>query len=322
MSKQYIRQIINQDFVYPNNEVSEYDVEIVHDINDNSVSGTVTNFSATTFTSTSIVITFNWTWSKNNAEPFIASNGKLNLFSLHMMAEGQDYYKPFRLVDYEDTSSTGSTTASGTFTSVSITPSMMGLSSFSTGTYYFEIRFIGHRAIYPVCATLSLTVPTPTPTPTPTRTLTPTPTITRTLTPTPTPSITPTSDTPTPTPTITPTSGCTVQVTVDNNATGGIGCDIVYVNGVAVTYDSGDDFTVQPGELGFFSTNEIGTYTVDVSYTAHTGEKSINLVDCNSNAFCIDALNTAGGTAIFENVVLNCPCGGGIQIILNDGACL
>jgi hypothetical protein len=201
MSKKYIRQVINQDFVYPNNEVYEYDIDIVHDINDNSVSGTCTNFSATTFTASSIVVSFDWSWSKNNAEPFIASNGKLNLFSLHMMAEGQDYYKPFRLVDYEDTSSTGSTTASGTFTSVSITPSMMGLSNFLSGVYYFEVRFIGHRAIYPVCLSLNLSIATPTPTPT----STPTPTITPTRTPTPTPTITPTPGTPTPTPTITPT---------------------------------------------------------------------------------------------------------------------
>ena len=216
MSKKYIRQVINQDFVYPNNEVYEYDIDIVHDINDNSVSGTVTNFSATTFNASSIVLSFDWTWAKNNAEPFIASNGKLNLFSLHMMAEGQDYYKPFRLVDYEDTSSTGVTTASGTFTSVTITPSMLGLTSFFiSGTYYFEVRFIGHRAIYPVCLSLNLVPGTPTPTPTPTITATPTPTVTITRTPdvttTPTPTLTPTVTlTPTITPTFTPTPTSTL----------------------------------------------------------------------------------------------------------------
>ena len=167
--------------------------------------------------------------------------------------------------------------------------------------------------------TTTTTEPTTTTTSTTTTTTTAAPTTTSTTTTTTTaaPTTTTTSTT-----TTTTTSGCTVQVTVDNNATGGIGCDIVYVNGVAVTYDSGDNFTVEPGELGFFTTNEIGTYTVEVSYTSHTGDKAINLVDCNSNAFCIDNLNTAGGTAVFENVVLNCPCGGGIQIIFNDGDCL
>lgn len=215
MSRKYIRQVINQNFVYPNNEVYEYDDQIVHDINDNSVSGTVINFTATTFTSSSIVLSFDWTWSKNNAEPFISPSGKLNLFSVHMMAEGQDYYKPFRMVDFEDTSSTGSTTTSGTFTSVSITPAMMGISNFLSGTYYFEIRFIGHRAIYPICASLNLTIPTPTPTPTPTLT----------------PTITPTQ---TPTPTITPTSGGgggTGLWTISNYDCGGGTVNDVGING-------------------------------------------------------------------------------------------
>jgi len=253
MSKKYIRQVINQDFVYPNNEVYEYDIDIVHDINDNSVSGTCTNFSATTFTASSIIVSFDWSWSKNNAEPFIASNGNLNLFSLHMMAEGQDYYKPFRLVDYEDTVSTGSTTASGTFTSVSITPSMMGLSNFLSGVYYFEVRFIGHRAIYPVCLSLSLTIPTPTPTPT----ITPTMTVTPTKTPTPTPTITSTPDittTPTPTSTPTPTPG---NVTFDWSFTesgGATGQMLLFINSV---------------EVENRTSNSSGTYTVGVGDTIY-----------------------------------------------------
>jgi len=165
----------------------------------------------------------------------------------------------------------------------------------------------------PTTTTTTSTTTTTTTEPTTTTTTTSTTTTTTTLPPT---------TTSTTTTTTTSGSGCTVQVSVDNNATGGIGCDIVYVNGIAVTYDSGDNFTVEPGELGYFTTNEIGTYTVDVSYTSHTGDKAINLVDCNSNAFCIDNLNTAGGTAIFNNVVLNCPCGGGIQIVFNNGDCL
>jgi hypothetical protein len=113
------------------------------------------------------------------------------------MVEGQDYFKPWRLVDYVETGSTGSTTASGSNT-VLITPSQMGISSFDNGTYYFEFRFIGHRAIYPVCQSIAIgTLPTPTPTPTPTP-VTPTPT--------------PTGPTPTPTPSLF-SSGATLNVT-------------------------------------------------------------------------------------------------------------
>jgi hypothetical protein len=104
------------------------------------------------------------------------------------MAAGQDYYKPFRMVTYisdVNTSLTG-TTKSGTF---SITPAMLGLTSFASGMYYFEVRFIGKRAIFPVCVSLNfgaLPTPTPTPTPTVTPTITPTPTSTPTATSTPT----------------------------------------------------------------------------------------------------------------------------------------
>lgn len=196
MSRKFIGQVNNQNFIYPNNFLAEYDTEIIHDVNENSVSGTVTNFSATTVSSTGITFSYNYTWSKNNAEPFINDANNLMLLSVHCMAQDQEYYKPWRLVDYVSTVSTGSTTSSGTDT-FQITPSQMGLSTFENGTYYFEFRFIGHRAIYPVCQTYAVgTIPTPTPTPTPTP-------------PTPTPTLPPT-----PTPTVPPyTSGATINVT-------------------------------------------------------------------------------------------------------------
>jgi hypothetical protein len=109
-----------------------------------------------------------------------------------MLAPGQVYYKPWRVVHSLTSSDTTGTTLNftGTF---SVTPTDLGLSLFGPGEIYFEIRFIGHRAILPICysATSSLP-PTPTPTPTPTATSgpTPTPTPTSTLTPTPTPTAT------------------------------------------------------------------------------------------------------------------------------------
>ena len=62
MSNQYIPQINNQNFVYPNYELAEYDVDIIHDINNNSVSGFVTSFSAQTVTSTIISIGYAGFW--------------------------------------------------------------------------------------------------------------------------------------------------------------------------------------------------------------------------------------------------------------------
>ena len=157
MSK-YIPQLNETNFVYPNYELSEYDVDIIHNINDFSVSGTVSNFVVSgTARTTGITFTHDWTWSKNGAEPFISNSGNIHLLSVHMIAGGQTYYKPWRCVDIVTSGTTGSSTYSGSNT-VTVTPSMMGLTTFSSGTYYFEIRMIGLKSIYPLCQTISVTV--------------------------------------------------------------------------------------------------------------------------------------------------------------------
>ena len=157
MSRKYIRQIINQNFVYPNNEVSEYDIELVQDINDNSVSGSVNSFSATTRNTTGITISMNYTWSSNGAEKFIRNSNELSLISVHLMGPTQLYYKPFRTVYNRSTAVTGiaSTTETVTFT---ILPSQLGLASFTSGTYYFEFRMIGHTSVFPICYNTTLTI--------------------------------------------------------------------------------------------------------------------------------------------------------------------
>jgi hypothetical protein len=196
MNKKYIRQEILQDFVYPNNEVSQYDIDIVQDINDNSVSGTVNSFSATTFNSTGLTISYNITWNRNGAEPWIRNSNSLAIISVHMLAPGQDYYKPWRLIGQLISTNTNITTFTGG-QNIIRSASSVGLTTFTSGTYYFEVRFIGHLSVYPVCVNLDLTLPTPTPTPT----------VTPTTTPTATP--TPTEPEPTPTPTATPTATAT-----------------------------------------------------------------------------------------------------------------
>lgn len=117
---------------------------------------------------------------------------------------------------------------------------------------------------------------------------------------------------------------CTASINVDNNTTtGGLGITAVTVNTYPVTYVSGDNFTIDGGELGTFETNITGiSVTVEITYTAHTGTKHINLSDCASpvNSFCDGALNTSGGTVMFEGVEINCGCL--LTIEANDGACL
>jgi len=116
---------------------------------------------------------------------------------------------------------------------------------------------------------------------------------------------------------------CTASLQVDNNTTtGGLGITSVEVNGTPVTYLSGDNFTVDSGELGLFETQITGLVTVVINYTSHTGTKHINLTDCASpaNAFCDDALDTGGGAVTFEGVEINCNCQ--VNIEANDGACI
>lgn len=184
MSKKYIGQINNPDFVYPNNNLDQYDIEIVHDINNNSVSGTINNFTTTSVNSTGLTISFDYTWALNGAEPFIMDNGLTSVLSVHMMEPSLTYFKPWRTVYYDTTYQ--SVTESGTLTFV-VTPAMMGVNSFTSGNYYFEIRMLGKRATYPLNKTLTLSIAGPTPTPTITPTLTTTPTRTPGLSPTPTP---------------------------------------------------------------------------------------------------------------------------------------
>jgi len=184
--RKYIGPVKSNNFAYPNNVLEEYDVEIIHDINNNSVSGTTAGFSAV-YSGGSIACSFTYIWSKNGAEPFINEFGSLSVLSIHMTAPGQDYYKPFRTVASVAVTGITATTVTDTFLFF-VSPAQMGVSGFTSGVYNFEIRFIGQKAVYPICESASVIVPTLTPTPTPTLgTPTPTPTGGPTFTPTPTP---------------------------------------------------------------------------------------------------------------------------------------
>lgn len=157
MSRKYIKQINNDNFVYPNNFLAEYDVEIVHNLDESSVTGTVTNFSAVTISSSSITFNYTSSFSLNSAEPFINISSYQSLYSVHCMLPNQLYFKPWRTVSYKrlfaPTPFTTYTSSSNSFT---ITPSQFGLSSFVNGVYNFEFRMIGKRSVYPICQTITI----------------------------------------------------------------------------------------------------------------------------------------------------------------------
>jgi hypothetical protein len=159
MSNQYIKQVNNQNFVYPNFELAEYDINIIHNINNNSVSGTTSSFNLLTAASTGITIAYNATWLLNGAEPYVSVpyNGTL-AWSIHAMAAGQNYFKSWRLIQRFQVTN-GSTSYSVTGGTFAMTPAQLGLTTFVSGNYYFEFRFIGANVIYPVCQTLNITIP-------------------------------------------------------------------------------------------------------------------------------------------------------------------
>jgi hypothetical protein len=286
MSRKYIRQQILQDFVYPNNEVSQYDIDIVQDINDNSVDGLVNSFSATTVTSTFLEITTNLTWNLNGAEPFIRNSNQLSYLSIHMLAPGQDYYKPWRIVL---TSTAGDLSLTGITDTIvfTVTPSSVGLTTFTSGTYYFEVRFIGHLSVYPVCVNLDLTLPTPTPTPTATPTATPTPTEPE---PTPTPTATPTATaTPTPTGEEIYTHG-TVIATCSDFCTENYNIDVLTsADDTYAALTIGDTIYGQGGVAGFVAYSNTSTDTA-------TGPFKIAEID--SSGVITDILECVGGSCV------------------------
>jgi hypothetical protein len=196
MSKRYIPQLPSNDFVYPNNDRVEYDQEIVHEINNNTVTGSVSGLTLSIVDVNDLQLQYTYTWNRNDAEVWIRNSNLLGLLSVHVLAPGQDYFKPWKIWDSVANSNLNLTTSSSTITRT-IVPSFVGLTGFPNGEYTFEFRFIGKLQPYVVCATATLSGSPVTPTPTPTPTITPGPD-----TPTPTP-----TQTPTPTPT---SGGCTV----------------------------------------------------------------------------------------------------------------
>lgn len=158
MSNQYIKQINNQNFVFPNSDLAEYDVNIIHTINDNSVTGTVNSLTNIIASSASLQFLCDLTWNKNNADIFRGSNGLLNIASFHLLTPNSQYFKPWRCVIQKQWNVITATTVSTTF-SFSVTPSLLQEPNFVSGIYTFDVRFIGGNSTYPVKQTLNITIP-------------------------------------------------------------------------------------------------------------------------------------------------------------------
>jgi len=186
MSRKYIGQINNSSFVFPNNYLAEYDQEIVHDLDENNIEINTFTVNSVTGTTNQLTINFDYAIDFNGAQKFLSDDtaGFASIFSIHMLAPNQQYYKPWRCVYFNENVS-GNTLYTGASQNFIITSSLMGLGSsgFTNGTYVFEFRAIGKRQVVTALATVTvstLPVPTPTPTATPEVTSTPAPTPTAT----------------------------------------------------------------------------------------------------------------------------------------------
>ena len=280
--RKYIAQATYEDFVYPNNNIAVYDNnEIVQDINSNEVTGSTSGFTSS-ISGTTLTLSFNYAWSRNNAEVFRTQSDRINLFSVHMMLPNLIYYKPWRLVDLKYITGATPTNSTGSFTT-SITAAEFGVPSFPSGLYSFEIRFIGGLTTYPVCQnfTMSGATPTPTPTsspgasasPTPTPSVTSSPGSSASPTPTVTPSITPTgspgaSVSPTPTSTVTPSPTGTPNVTPSLSPTPvyyGFPINIGYSTSGLACADSSTNITIYGASGGFLSNS---VFYTDISLTS------------------------------------------------------
>jgi len=180
--KRYIKQIDRENFVYPNNSVSNYDNEIIHEVNDNNPTGIINSIDNIVITPASLSFDVNWSYVRNNSELFQNIDGSYTIVSFHLLAPDQIYFKPWKYIGSiktSDSSITGNTQT----TSFSIITTDFGVTGFTSGEYYLETRFIGKRSIEPVCSIFDTTVAPVTPTPNPTSGLTPTPTPTPTVTP-------------------------------------------------------------------------------------------------------------------------------------------
>ena len=178
MAKKFIRQIIRDDFVFPNEKRSQYGTEIYHDVNNNTPTGEILAIDNPYLSASNISFDVSWSYIRNSSELFqLISGGTYTIITFHLLAPDQDYYKPWRLVEKVTTTNSSINTMYDT-TTVSATASDLGLTGLTSGTYILEMRLISKRSVTVVQSELELVAATATPTPTPTLTPTVTPVIT------------------------------------------------------------------------------------------------------------------------------------------------
>lgn len=135
--------------------------------------------------------------------------------------------------------------------------------------------------------------------------------------------VTTTTTTTTSTSSSTTTTTTTVAPTTADIEIGNTSLDVpvtgMSINSSAVTYNSGTDFTINAGDpIGYFTTNELGTYTVDITYGPCIAGQNILFVDSDGTSTCHNA-NPGGGTFTIPGAVVT--GGTTLYVIVTDGVC-
>ena len=299
--RKYISQRTFYDFVYPNNNKAQYDVnDVVQNINSNKITGSISGFTAS-ISGTTLSLSFDYVWNRNDGEVFVNQANRLHLFSIHMMTPSKTYFNPWRLIDYNYVLNTNDETFTGTF-NTSVTQAQFG-EAFTNGMYYFEIRMIGALENYIITQQYTIgssptpgLSPTPTsspgtsPTPTPSVTATPGTSATPTVTPTTTPTGTPGAST-TPTPTVTAT-----RTPTPSPIYYGFPINIGYSTSELACADSSTNITIYGASGGFLSNSVFYTdilltspYVGSSFYYQNTATTQYVQIDNSGN-------NLGGGT--------------------------
>lgn len=110
------------------------------------------------------------------------------------------------------------------------------------------------------------------------------------------------------------------DIDVDNNSVD-IAITGVTINSTAITYSSGNNFTITAGQSGVFTTLELGTYTVVISYTYTTAGQSLFFLDSNNTGTCHNAVTSPGTFTINNAVIKAVPNTITVGIYANNGVC-
>ena len=199
MTKKFIKNRESTNFVFPNKKINEYGIDIIHDINDNPVEGTINSISISSYSTDSITIDLSFKFERNGAELYHTPLGNTQLMSFFLMhPDDLDYYNPWRLVSsFSVAGVTPSYTGDTYSISFDVTKEDLNINSIPNGIFTYQVRFIGRRYVDIRCGEITALAPSPTPS------ITPSVTPSSGISPTPTPSITATpsiSVTPTPSP--------------------------------------------------------------------------------------------------------------------------